>query len=626
MIEFNNIILKNTIVHLKPIENEVGALNGLNIRFEEISQDFIYKTSEGIIVQDFPQDLTEEGINLDLKSLMKFNGTIANTISTYLYSLRKSLNQGEMILNIKSSFEKEKYMKINVTKFFFREKTKGRNKIDLSVMYEDPEFGTYESIMLSFTKKDVQILFSIIKEIVSHYNRSRSLFISGTRIDYDSEEPIEEVNVPIVKIDNAIVIDSIWLHGQEILNLMYVVDKLIHGMHIEEDLNVINTYYRQLKITNENGIAYLILKKLDGNHNDDPIKTSTGEDCKLKLSFSTDFLSILYSFLSIQVLRHADIDFDFDDSVEILGSKDPFINIKGMKYHISLRESFIGVAVNESKKDGSKSISLVGKVKDGAYNLETEDGELMPSVFKQGDEIKSILNEFNINLRDQWPKLIKALSLAYNGLYKSEEKNFNLMKFFIISNDRNGKFKYQFSILSNEENKASAVLVIDKFQIKNREETFIASYRQPLFERYVYQLLSILLASSEFIPDINYIEEVNKKDIIAYRYKSMKNVIKLTKNEILEYGIKKIDNLTFWGIFSNNNKMFNELSIQDQFLLNQSALSKIFRGYWIPFVGETIAIGPDRYLTDTFGEINLEKDNEAEGIDWAIKLYFGTSS
>jgi hypothetical protein len=625
MIEFNNIILKNTIIHLKPIENEVGALNGLNIRFEEISQDYIYKTSEGIIVQEFPRELTEEGINLDLKALMSLNGALANTISTYLFNIRKSLNQGEMSLNIKSSLESEKFLKLNITKYFFREKTKGRNKIELSVMINDSDFGIYESIMIPFTKKDVQIIFSIIKDIVSKYNRSRSLFINGERLAYDELEIIEEVNVPIVKIDNSIVIDNIWLHGQEILNLMYVVDKLIHGLHIEEDLDTINTFYRQIKIVNENGIAYLILRKMNERHEEVPIKTSEGEDCKLKIQFSTDFLSILYSFLSIQVLRHADIDFEYDDSVEIIGSQDPFINIKGMKYHISLRESFLGLSITESQKDGKKNISLVGKVKEGAYQLETEEG-LVSSIFSKNGEIKSILNEFNINLRDQWPKLIKAFSLAYNKLYLTKDKDFNLIKFFIITNDNTGKYKYQFSILSNKENKASAVLNIEKFKIKDREETFISSYRQPLFERYVFQLLLMLLASSDFIENISYLEEVNKKDIISYRYKSMKNVIKLTKNEKLDYGIKKIDNLTFWGIFSNNNKMFNELSPQDQFLLNQSSQSKIFRGYWIPFVGETIAIGPDRFLTDTFGEINLEKNSEIEGIDWAIKLFFGTSS
>jgi hypothetical protein len=422
------------------------------------------------------------------------------------------------------------------------------------------------------------------------------------------------------------VIDSIWLHGQEILNLMYVVDKLVYGLHIEEDLDSLNTYYRQIQFTNENGIMYLTLKKMTREHGEDPIKSSEGVPCKLRIPVSSTLLSILHSFLSIEVLRHADIDFEYDPSVEVLGSQDPFIAIKGMKYHISLKESFIGLAVNTREKDQKQVISLVGKVKEGSYKIVNESGETIDSVYEKDGKIMSVLDEFKVDLRDQWPKLIKALSLAYKKEYETEEKDFNLIKFFVINNNSEGKFKYQFTILSNAGNKASAVLTIDKFKIQNKEEKFVSSFRQPLFDRYVYQLITVMLASADFVPDIEYVDQVNKKDLIEYRYKSMKQVIKLTKNEVIEYGLKKIEGNTYWGIFSDNNRMFSELIHQDQYMINQSAYSRLMRGYWQPFVGESIAIGPDRYLTDTFGEINLESEKDFKGLDWSIKLFFGTSS
>lgn len=625
MVEFKDLVFKNVVLDIKPLENEVGALNGVNIKFREISNEHVYQTSEGMIVQQFPEDLMNEGIDLDLKSLMELNGALANTISTYLYELRKPLNQGELILDIKSNLDKTKYLKVAVSKYFFRQKTKGRNKIDMSIMFEDLDFGSYETIMFSFTKKDVQLMFSIFKTIISSYHRSRTTFINGTRVDFDSGESLEEVTVPIVKIDNSIVIDSVWLHGQEILNLMYVMDKLIYKMHIEKDLDSLNTYYRQIQFTNENGIVYLTLKKMTREHNDDPLKTSEGIDCKLKIPVSALLLSILHSFLTVEVLRHADIDFEYDSSMEILGSQDPFIGVKGMKYHISLRESFLGLAVHTREKDNKQVVSLAGKVKEGSYALTTEDGELINGAFEKKGEILNVLNEFKIDLRDQWPKLLKALSLAYSEEYISEDKDFNLSKFFVINATNEGKFKYQFTVLANKDNKASAVLTIDKFQIKNKEEKFIASYRQPLFDRYVYQLILILMASSEFMKDIEYIDKVNKKDLIEYRFKSMKQVIKLTKNEVIEYGLKKIQGSTYWGIFSDNNRMFSELTIQDQFLINQSAYFRLLRGAWQPFVGESIAIGPDRYLTDTFGEINLELDSYNSGLEWATKIFFGTA-
>lgn len=627
MVEFKDLILKNVIMDIIPIENEVGALHGVNIKFHELSQDYIYQTSEGMVVQQFPkEELSDKGIDLDLKSLMELNSALANTISTYLYELRKPLNQGELVLDIKSSLEKDMFLKVNVSKYFFREKTRGRNKIDLSVMIDDEDYGSYESIMFSFTKKDVQLIFSILRNIVSSYHRSRTTFITGKRVAFENtEEVLEEVSVPIVKIDNSVVIDSIWLHGQEILNLMYVVDKLIYGLHIEKDLDSLNTFYRQIQFINEKGVMYLILKKMNRDHKEESIKTSEGEDCKLKLPVSAILLSILHSFLTVEVLRHADIDFEYDSSVEILGSQDPFIGVKGMKYHLSLRESFLGLAVHKREKDQANIVSLVGKVKDGSYSVADEAGNIINSVYEKDGKMLDVMNEFKIDLKDQWPKLIKALSLAYTKEYAEEEREFNLAKFFVINNNSEGRFKYQFNILSNKENKASAVLVVEKYKLKDKEEKFIASFRQPLFDRYVYQFIVMLLAASEFMKDIEYVDTVNKKDLIQYRYKSMKNVIKLSKNEEIEYGLKKIQGNTYWGIFSNNNRMFNELAIQDQYFINQSAYFRILRGMWQPFVGDLIAIGPDRFLTDTYGEINLEEKDNFGGIDWAVKLFFGTA-
>lgn len=624
-LEFKNLVLKNTIIDLIPIENEVGALVGVNMKFNKLSQEEIYQTSEGMVVQKYPEFLAKEGLKLDLKSFLELNSALANTISTYLFELRKPLNQGELNLVIKSSLDTDKYLKVTVSKHFFREKTKGRFKINLSVMIDDADFGSYEVIMFQFTKKDVQLLFSMFKTIVSSYHRSRTTFINGTRVDYETGEFIEDVTVPIVKIDNSIVIDSIWLHGQEILNLMYIVDKLMYKMHIEQELDILNTYYRQIQFTNENGIIYLTLKKMNREHNEDPIKSSTGIDCKLKIPISSILLGLLHSFLSVEVLRHADIDFEYDSKTEILGSQDPFLSIKGMKYHISLRESFLGLAVHTREKDQKQVISFVGRVKEGAYIHSTEEGEVMNSVFEKKGEILNVLTEFKVDLKEQWPKLLKALSLAYTGEYKTEEKDFNLSKFYVINIGAEGKFKYVFSILSNKDNKASAVLNIDKIQIKNKEEKFIASYRQPLFDRYVFQLIVVLMAASEFMPDLEFIEKVDKKNLIKYRYKSMKQVIKLSKKEEVEYGLKKIQGLTYWGIFSDNNRMFTELSDQDQYLLNQSAYFRILRGNWQPFVGELIAIGPDRFLTDTFGEVNLEEKTYDSGLQWATKIFYGTA-
>lgn len=622
MISFNNITLRNVIIGMSPVHNEVGALNGINIKFEEMSRDHIYMTSEGGVVQRYPEELSKNGITLDIKEAIEFNAAILNTLSTYLFNLRSPLNNGAMIIDLKTSDINYK-VRLNVTKHFFREKSKGRNKIELSIIKNDEDFGIYELIMFQFTKRDLKIINSLIKTIISSHKRSKVLLINAERQNKDTNDWIEDVIVPIVKIDNSVAIDGVWLHGQEILNIMYVASKLITKMNIEQSLEMLNTSYRQVHFSSNNGIVYISLNKMSAEGHSEERKASNGEEFITKIQLSSIVLSIFDTFLTIDILRHAESEFEFDKTIEYIGNKTTFSEINGVKYHISMKESFLGISVHKRAKDQKKIISLLGKVKDGVYNMVNEEGYVINSVYEKDGKMLNILNEFKIDMKDQYQKLIKALSIAYTKEYLTDTSAFNSLKFFTITNEQIGRVKYQFSILSNEGNKATAVLSIDKFLIKDKEEHFIAGYRQPLFDRYVYQLITMLLAAGDFVEDLDFIEKVNKKDLIQYRYKSMRNVVKLSKTEIIDYGLKKVDGIANWGMFTDNNNMSVELTEQDQFLLNKSSESRIFNGEWIPFVGDLIAIGPDGYLTDTFGEINLE--GTKLGTNWAIKLFLGTT-
>jgi hypothetical protein len=622
MQSFKNITLRNVIIGMESLQNEVGALTGINIKFEEMSRDHIYMTSEGGVVQRYPEELHKNGIDLDIKSIIELNGAILNTLSTYLFNLRSPLNNGSMIIDLKT-MNSEYLVKLNVTKHFFREKSKGRNKIELSIVKNDDDFGLYEMIMFQFTKRDLKIINALIKTIISNHSRSRVVLINAEREDLETGEWIEDVIIPVVKIDNSLAIDSIWLHGQEILNIMYVANKLITKMNIEQSLEMLNTSYRQVHFSSQNGIVYMTLTKMDSNGAIDNRKSSQGSNFVIKIQLSSIVLSILDSFLSIDILRHAESEFEYDKTIEYIGPKTTFSEITGIKYHVSMKESFLGISVHKRQKDGKKIISLLGKVKDGSYKITNEDGYIIDSVYEKDGKMLNVLNEFKIDMKDQYQKLIKALSIAYTKTYITDENQYNSLKFFTITNEQIGRVKYQFTVLANEGNKATAVLSIDKYLIKDREEHFIAGYRQPLFDRYVFQIITMLLAASDFIEDLEFVEKVNKKDLIQYRYKSMRNVVKLSKTEIIDYGLKKINGIANWGMFTDNNNMSVELTEQDQFLLNKSAESRIMNGEWIPFVGDLIAIGPDGYLTDTFGEINLEASNI--GVTWAIKLYLGTT-
>lgn len=640
MKEFKNIALRNVILDISTLENEVGALIGLNIRFKENGVNNIYRTSSGEIVKTFPRNLTKEGISLDLNAIIELNSLFINTISTYLYNIRKTLNKGEIDSFIKSKLDETFSLRVNVTKHFFREKMRGRDKISISFI-ENSIFGEAESVMLKFTKKDIQILHSVFTSIISNYHRCKSLTTIADKLNYETLSLDEGLIASVTKVDNSIVVDNIWLHGQELSNLLYVVDKLIYGFKIEEELNELNMSFRQMFVNNQNGVSFLNLRKMNKEHKIINEEELNPEDLNskmffdIKLPFNSYLLSILDLFLSIDILRHADSEAETDPTYEILGSQSPFKSGLGVRYHISLKESSLGFSfIEKYNKKGEKKnvLSLLGKVKEGAFSIENENGIKVESVYMKNDQIKDVLQEFNIDMSGQWLKLIKALSMAYTKEYiieadpenNIEAKNHSLTKFSVTNIGPQGKFKYVFSILSNIENKAAAVLMIDKYQIKNKEEIFIAGYRQPLFERYVFQMLIMLLSLSSFIDDIEYFEEKNKKDIIKYKYKSMVKFTRIQKNEKVDYGLKRVEGIAYWGIHSNNNNMFVELTEQDQFLLNRSAYFRLFRGYWLPFVGLNVAIGQDKYLTDMFAELNLEENSADDGIKWASRIFIGT--
>jgi len=633
MTEYKNIEFKKAFGEITPIVNDMGLLEGINLKFKPKDQDqTIYETSDGTIVRDFPEELSTEGINLDFYALNSLNTGMANILSTYLFAYRKLLNGGDMSINITSSMDSNLKMRAFISKHFFRDPkgNKGRYKMKLSFIADDEDFGAYEIVMIPFTKTDIQFLFNIVRDIVTSFHRCKTIYIPATRVSLDAEENfISETTIPFAKIDNSILIGEVWLHGQELLNVLYLVDRLTYSMNIEEDLSSLNTIYRQIKVVNENGIMYMILVKKKGDHSDDPMVDLNGREYKLKIPISANVLSVMHMSLSMKSLRHADIEFEYDPTLEILGSQDPFANIKGVKYHISMRESSLGIAVDKSSK-GVNRIKLIGFVKGDDEPIFDEEGNAHRASFKKGGEIINKMTFFNINLRDQWPKLIKALSIAYNQEYIQDGKEFNLMKFFVLDNAQGEKMhKYEFSILSNKDNKAKAVLVINKYD----RENLIASFRQPLFDKYIFQLITMLLSAGEFIEDMEYAQDMNKLDLIKFRYKSMKRVSRLTKNEMVKYGIKKEGENTYWGIFSESNEMFDVLPMQDRYMLKISALERLLRGRWLPFVGETLCIGPDRYLTDLYGELELEENPQDEiegfspkkGLDWAIMLYFGTT-
>jgi len=622
--EFNDLHLKTIIMDLDSIENqENGRLEGVNFKFKPIHEDKIYNKTNGKPVGFFPIDLN---ISLDMKSVIELNALLLETLSSYLFNLRKKISDRDLIEIINSKIDDDKYIKVRVSRYFFREEEKGRYKISIAIIKKGTDgIEDSEIVNISYTKRDIIVLTSVLKRMISSYHRDSATSVIGTFINNETRELVSDKHCMIAKVDNSIVIDQVWLHGQELMNIMYTVQELIYKLNIEDNISILNSFYRQVKFTTENEIVYLELSKMSSNH-EYIFSEDEEQECIIRIPFSSYLMSIFHLYLDINILRHADFEDDMDDNTEVLGSTKTYLG-KGVKYHISMKESLIGIAINERRKHPDQSkISLIAKVKDGQFSAINELDEYVPDYMKMyKDDVEilvPVLKDIEIDMRDQWPKLIKGLSMAYTQEYRSK-RDINTLKFFVINQTPMGRYKFQFKIYSDPNNKAPAVLTIDKIRIKKDGEFFESRYRQPLFKKYIYQLISIILSAAQDVENIDFLVPLSTKDLMQFQFKSFKTVKDVKKGKEVEFGIKKHGEDTLFGNFSTPNT-YTKLRFQDTELINISSYFRILNGYWIPFVGDKISIGQDGYMPDIFGEVNLEE--EEKGLDWAVKLYFGTSN
>lgn len=526
---FNNIHLKNVLLNLDSIEDEVGKLIGMKIILNSSHEDKIYHKTNGTPVGYFPENLS---ISLDMKSLIKLNSLFLETISSYLFNIRNKVFQKDMVEIITSKLDEKRYIRVRVSKFFFREEDKGRFKISISFINRGIDGGDdIEILNINFSKRDIVIFSSLLRTITSSYLRQAPFVTEMSFVDKETNEVISSKLGSITKIDSSVFVEGSWLHGQEIMNIMYTLDQLIYKLHIEKNLSNLNSFYRQLKFSREDDILYMNIIKMNDKHEEEPIIID-GRECFIKIPVSAYLLSFLFLSLDVNILRHADFT---DENEEIIGSQKVFLGNE-VRFHVSMKESFLGVAIRPKiKKPEESRITLVGKTKEGQFQEENEVSDILENFIKRYNkdgekELVPVLTEFQIDLKDQWPKLIAALGMAYTKEYLTEEKSWNLMKFFVINQNNLGKFKYEFTIFADNGNKAPAVLIIDKYKVSSGEEDkLIARYRQPLFERYIYQLISIILTSSEDISKIDLTNDMNLKSLLQYKYKSFETIQKIKK-------------------------------------------------------------------------------------------------
>ena len=599
----NRIKLKDILVGARGLtsKTEDGRFVGIRLNFEPEFEDKIHYTSVGGIVQVFPKPLS---IDLDMDSVVAMYGAFIETLSSYLHQIRSEVLERDYIVNINSSIESNYLIRIRVSKYFFREGDKARSKI--SFAFISKESGN-EVINISFSKRDVQVLAALFRTISSTYDRDYGIHIPGDLSGDLSSE------ISVVRIDNSIMIGGIWLHGQEVSSIQSITHDLVNKLGVEENLSMLRTKYRQIEISEKEGVLYLNLHKYED------------ESVSVSVPLTQKLLSILSLYADIGILSKIPAS-EFEDGTlnsSLHGSTDR------IQSSLSMQESSLGIAIRDKKNSPKKKFMFLGTANPNAFMSDVEGEESLDGFIKHHSEDGEVqyielLREFSIDLKGFWVKLLRGLSFAYTEEYLKYRVKNHFM-FFVINNDQFGRWKYQFKIVSDPANKAPAVLIIEKYKVKmGEDEILVSKYRQPLFRKYLHQLISMILGAASEMTSIKISNEINAKELMKYSYKSFSRVAEVKRASVLDFGIRKAPDGTVTFGALDNPKLSVNLSENDKVLLRITSEFRILNGYWLPVVSDKIAISQDGYLNDMFSEVNLEEFEG--GVDWAASLFFGVTT
>jgi len=604
MIKIKDIILKHFKLDISSIEDvKTGSLEGIDLHLHPLNEDQVFNTRDGKPVTNLEKGID---ISLDTKGALKLASLLLESTSSYLYNIRKKTRESDLHHSL-LSFDKSQRYDIRVSRFFYREEGQGKYKISIAVVDQETNI---EFVNLNFTKRDVLILLHLIKKIFVGYRKERATGVF-TEIINKEDEKISETFLAFARIDNSIALGGIWLHGQEIMSLIYATEKLALENGIEENLPSLYTKYRQLSITSDNDIAYLVLSKLDPSTMEN-LGTEHGPDTKYKIPISANFLASLFLNTEISILEYAKFLDEYDPR------NNPFESqyIKGF---ISLKESIIGISVKENRKQiKNMKLRIISKPENYTKSEDVTDGYIKVYDEEQNPYEVPILTEININLFNRWPLLVKGLSQAYTGEYlKHREKN--SLQFYTTDKEKTTLYKYEFKILADPDNKSTAVLIIDKVLFDSGK--IVGRYRQPLFKRYLHQLLLLIISSYSQLEETVFFEERETKELLKYVYSSLNRVIERKRSRPIKYGVIKDYEGTFIGDIEDRENMI-KLPYGDIVMLNISSYNRILFGRWIPFTGEKISIDQFGFFTDLNGELDLEA--RENGSAWGLKFYAGT--
>lgn len=635
--------LKHLIFGADPLFDEEGRLKGMIFKFYEKNKEEVYTKSykHNFEVASAFHHLKLE---MDTRQLISFMATLVEGVSTYLYNIRYELageehletqikltpnKRGDNNYLLRVTNNRKKVRKFDKSD---TESALTRYKVMIAVHAIDGD-KEYELVELRFSKRDVLLMLNMIKSIISQsYRVFNFIYANISTVDSDRDVMTDPDAMSISKIDNSIVFGQTFLHGQEILNLNYVVESLIFGHNIENNLRSLLTTFRQIEIFEYNKyILGLKIKKMKVSRDayTDEQKHEYEDDKGKELMFNNRLLAGLFLFMTPAQLRH---------STSVSSSNKGKFG-KKVLYHINLKESDIAVGFNSSpslktsKATGNEymnffSISLLTK------NSMFEEGKVgyvkhfLPGV---DDPIfVPSIDKLTLGLHGRWVHFLETMTRANNSEFDDGETIIR-KRLHIMKAEPGGQKKYTIGLYSDSENKAPVVLSVEKYDKDG--EKIEGKFRQPMFKKYIKEFLMISMQSAFELQNFSFTSQKELSEIVGVKYNGLKTIKvknhekpalqKIPEGTIVKIGIEKVNNfIVKIGNFKEEKKTCI-LDYNDIISLNISAANRIMNGQWIPFVGEQIAISQDGYLTDLFSEVNLEEKKMGAFNAW--QYFFGTA-
>lgn len=632
------IYLKSLIFSASPDFDAIGKFSGMEMRFYAKDSDQIYTKS---YLKKFEVASGFSAIKLKFNSnqFLKFASTVVEGVSSYLYNIRYNLvgeehletfikltpdqnGRNNYLLKITNNRTKTRKDK----KADDKETAMSRYKLLLTIHTYNENNEPEELVELRFTKRDCLLILNSLRSLVSNTDRMFNFAASSSStVDSDSDFVGTEV-VSVSKIDNSIAFGNVFLHGQELLNLSFLVTELVESFGIENNLETMFSNYRQVAVKplTDYLLGLEISKmKVDKNLHTNEEAHSFDENAHTqRLAINNRLLTGLYLFLTTTQLRH---------SVFLDQKKDEASFGKKVLYHINLKESNIAIAFTKkperkiSKKTGDSFMNFFSIAVSSKQSMHEQDKPGYIKHFLQNSDepmYVPVIDKIALNLNASWVSFLETLVRATNREF-AENETVIKKRVNIFSNEPGTRIKYSISIYADNDNKAPVVLSIEKYE--GEKEILVGKIRQPLFKKHLKQLLILAMQSARELPEFTFDKQKDLKDILSVKYKASKggNILPISDGNYVNIGIKKTtdSDVLIGRIFDK--KAFSNLEYDDVLMLNSSCANRILHGSWLPFVGEKISMSQDGHLTDLFSEVNLEERGQGAFNAW--QYFFGTA-